>query len=64
MSNLKVEPLRAEDDELDFLALVRVSDGRQFNLGIQKSVIDVWQEQLGEVDVDAVASKLAKDILD
>lgn len=51
-------------DEDDFLALVRVSDGRQFKLGIVKSILDVWREQVGNLDVDQVAERLAKDILD
>jgi hypothetical protein len=51
-------------DDDDFLALVRVSDGRQFKLGIVKSILDVWREQVGSLDVDQVAERLAKDILD
>jgi hypothetical protein len=51
-------------DDNDFLALVKVSDGRQFKLGIAKSVLDVWFEQVGDLDIDQVAERLAKDILD
>jgi hypothetical protein len=50
-------------EEDDFLALVRVSDGRQFKLGIVKSILDVWREQVGSLDIDQVAERLAKDIL-
>jgi hypothetical protein len=53
-----------ELDDNDFLALVRVSDGRQFELGIAKSILDVWRQQVGNLDIDQVAERLAKDILD
>ena len=43
---------------------MRVSDGRQFKLGIVKSILDVWREQVGNLDIDQVAERLAKDILD
>jgi hypothetical protein len=64
MSNLDIELQRTGADEPDYLAVVRVSDGRQFKLGILKSVLDVWHDQVGDLDVDAVASKLAQDILE
>jgi hypothetical protein len=66
VAQLEVQIQRTESTELDddFLALVRVSDGRQFKLGIAKSIIDVWREQVGNLDVDQVAERLAKDILD
>jgi hypothetical protein len=58
----RTDPTDLDDD--DFLALVRVSDGRQFKLGIVKSILDVWREQVGSLDVDQVAERLAKDILE
>jgi hypothetical protein len=64
MSNLDIQLQRTGSDEPDdYLAVVRVSDGRQFKLGILKSVLDVWHDQIGDLDVDEVASKLALDIL-
>jgi hypothetical protein len=53
-----------ESDDADFLAMVRASDGRQFELGIEKSILDVWREQVGTLDIDEVATRLAIDILD
>jgi hypothetical protein len=64
MAQLDVQIQRNESDDADFLAVVRVSDGRQFKLGIAKSILDVWREQVGTLDVDEVAAQLAKDILD
>src|ERR1700735_590102 len=67
MAQLEVQIQRSDSTDLDdddFLALVRVSDGRQFKLGIVKSILDVWREQVGSLDVDQVAERLAKDILD
>jgi hypothetical protein len=66
VAQLEVQIQRTDSDEADdddFLALVRVSDGRQFKLGIAKSILDVWREQVGNLDVDQVAERLAKDIL-
>jgi hypothetical protein len=51
------------DNNSDFLAVVKVTDGRKFRLGILKPVIDVWREQVGDLDVDAMASRLALDLL-
>ena len=64
MPDLDVQIHRQRSDEPDYLAVVQVSDGREFSLGILKSVLDVWHDQVGELDVDSVASKLARDILD
>jgi len=64
MPALDIQIQRKDSDEPDYLAVVHVSDGREFNLGILKSVLDVWHDQVGELDVDAVVSKLARDILD
>jgi len=66
VAQLEVQIQRTDSDEADdddFLALVRVSDGRQFKLGIAKSILDVWREQVGNLDVDQIAERLAKDIL-
>jgi hypothetical protein len=67
VASLEIQIQRTDSDEVDdddFLALVRVSDGRQFKLGIAKSILDVWREQDGSLDVDHVAERLAKDILE
>ena len=67
MAQVEVQIQHTDSTDLDeegFLALVRVSDGRQFKLGIVKSILDVWREQVGSLDVDQVAERLAKDILD
>jgi len=67
VAQLEVQIQRNDSTELDdhdFLAVVRVSDGRQFNLGIVKSILDVWREQVENLDIDQVAERLAKDILD
>src|SRR5665213_686198 len=67
MAQLDVQIHRNESDDsddADFLAMVRVSDGRQFKLGIAKSILDVWRERVGALDIDEVAARLAKDILD
>jgi hypothetical protein len=53
-----------EADDEDFRALVHVNDGREFELGIAKSILDVWREQIENLDVDQVAERLAKDILE
>jgi hypothetical protein len=67
VAQLEVQIQRTDATELDdndFLALVRASDGRQFKLGIAKSILDVWREQVANLDIDQVAERLAKDILD
>lgn len=64
MPNLDIQIQRRRSDEPDYVAVVRVSDGREFHLGIVKSVLDAWRDQVGELDVDAVASKLAWKILE
>jgi hypothetical protein len=67
MAQLEVQIQRSDSTEFDdddFLALVRVSDGRQFKLGIVKSILDVWRDQVGNLDIDQVAERLAKDILE
>jgi hypothetical protein len=62
---VQIEHTDVEDTEDDdFLALVRASDGREFKLGIAKSILDVWRQQIGNLDVDQVAERLAKDILE
>lgn len=67
MAQLQVQIQRTDSDEHDddnFRALVHVNDGREFELGIEKSILDVWQEQIENLDVDQVAERLAKDILE
>jgi hypothetical protein len=67
VAQLEVQIQRTDStdlDDSDFLALVSVSDGRQFKLGIAKSILNVWREQVGNLDIDQVAERLAKDILD
>jgi len=66
VAEVEVQIQRTDPTDLDddFVALVRVSDGRQFKLGIAKPILDVWREQVGSLDVDQVAERLAKDILD
>jgi hypothetical protein len=67
MAQVDVQIQHSDSTELyedGFVALVRVSDGRQFKLGIAKSILDVWREQVGSLDIDQVAARLAKDILE
>jgi len=61
--DIQIQRTDSSDDD-DFLADVRVSDGREFRLGIVGPVLELWREQLGSLDIDEVAAKLAKDILD
>jgi hypothetical protein len=64
MSDLDIQVQRRGSDAPDYLAVVHASDGREFNFGILKSVLDVWHDQVGDLDLDEVASKLARDILE
>jgi hypothetical protein len=67
VAQLEVQIQRTDSDETeeaDFRALVHVNDGREFELGIAKSILDVWREQIGNLDIDQVAERLAKDILE
>jgi len=67
VAQLEVQIQRTDSDETeetDFRALVHVNDGREFELGIAKSILDVWREQIGNLDIDQVAERLARDILE
>jgi hypothetical protein len=66
MPNFDVHIQRSSsvDENDDFLAVVEAKDGRRFRLGILKPVLDVWREQVDNLDVEEMASRLAIDLLD
>ena len=65
MSRLDVHIQKADttDDAADYLALVEATDGRKFRLGILSPVIEVWKQQVEDLNIDEMAAKLAIDLL-